>query len=65
MDINDQIDEVKRILSERGIEMNVQGCGCCGSPAVSFKCDGKLLVSRVDEFSFEMFKIVKSNNIWK
>jgi hypothetical protein len=68
MDINDQIDEVKRILSERGIEMNVGGCGCCGSPEVSFKCDGKLLVSRVDNFSFEMFKPVKeplSNNTWK
>lgn len=66
MDINDQIDEVKRILNTRGIEMNIYGCGCCGSPTVSFKCDGKQLVYRVDDFSFEMFKPVKeslNNNI--
>lgn len=68
MDIDDQINEVKRILSEHGIEMNVKGCGCCGSPEVSFKYDGKLLVARTDHFNFEMFKPVKeplSDNIWK
>lgn len=46
--------QVMDILAEHGIKMNVTGCGCCGSPTVSFEHDGKLVVDEEDQFGFEM-----------
>ena len=32
-----------KILKEHGIEMIVGGCGCCGSPWVTFKYNGEVI----------------------
>lgn len=34
-------DELVAVLKERGIELNLAGCGCCGSPWLEVKVDGK------------------------
>ena len=42
----DKDDGMKRminILKEHGIEMSVGGCGCCGSPWVTFKYNGDII----------------------
>ena len=31
-------------LRKRGIQISVNGCGCCGSPWVQLKIDGVLVV---------------------
>lgn len=33
---NEKIKVMQEILKSYGIEMHVSGCGCCGSPAVTF-----------------------------
>lgn len=42
------------ILRSHGIEMNVGGCGCCGSPWVSFRYKGELIVDGEEECQFYM-----------
>ena len=41
--------EVEKILKNLGIEMKVGGCGCCGSPWVSFKYKGKTILDAQDD----------------
>lgn len=36
------------ILKSHGIEMKVGGCGCCGSPWVTFKYNGETIVDGDD-----------------
>lgn len=43
------LTEVEQILRSKGIEMQVDGCGCCGSPTVFFKYeDREFYDDRVD-----------------
>ncbi len=37
-------DAVGEELRKRGIQISVDGCGCCGSPLVQVKIDGVLVV---------------------
>lgn len=37
-------DAVGEELRKRGIQISVNGCGCCGSPWVQVKIDGVLVV---------------------
>ena len=37
-------DAVGEELRKRGIQISVNGCGCCGSPQVQVKIDGVLVV---------------------
>ena len=37
-------DAVGEELRKRGIQISVNGCGCCGSPWVEVKIDGVLVV---------------------
>lgn len=36
-------ERVIAILKSHGIEMKVGGCGCCGSPWVTFKYNGETI----------------------
>jgi len=36
------------ILKSHGIEMEVEGCGCCGSPCVTFVYNGETIVDDSD-----------------
>jgi Fe-S oxidoreductase len=40
-----EIQEMVEILELLGIEMNVSGCGCCGSPSVFFKYKNKIIIN--------------------
>ena len=41
-------DAVGEELRKRGIQISVNGCGCCGSPWVQVKIDGVLVVEDDD-----------------
>ena len=56
----DTKEQVIKILSEHGIKMSIGGCGCCGSPWVSFEYNGEMIVNDEESFSFNMF--VKGNS---
>lgn len=38
---DNKLNRVKEILLKNGIEMNIFGCGCCGSPEISFRYKGE------------------------
>lgn len=38
------IERMKKILESHGIEMSVGGCGCCGSPWVTFMYKGEVII---------------------
>ena len=44
----EKLDKVKEILASHGIEMNVHGCGCCGSPSVKFIYNGLEIIDEYD-----------------
>ena len=48
-----KIKKVKAILVELGITMSVDGCGCCGSPVVSFSYNGQNIVKSESNFIFD------------
>ena len=48
MNKQEQIDKMKQILKENGIEMQVGGCGCCGSPWVTFNYKGEEIIDEGD-----------------
>ncbi len=41
------------ILKRNDIEMKVEGCGCCGSPWVTFKYKGEIVLLDVEELNFD------------
>lgn len=47
---------VESILKEHNIKMSIDGCGCCGSPTVSFEKDGVKIVDSADNFRIDMFE---------
>jgi hypothetical protein len=53
MGIEERIKKVKEILKANDIEMSVGGCGCCGSPFVSFSYRGEVIVEDEDDFKFD------------
>ena len=50
-----KVIQVQNILKSHKIEMNIWGCGCCGSPVVSFKYEGKSILSEESDFELKMF----------
>ena len=56
MGIEEQIKKVKEILKDNDIDMSVGGCGCCGSPFVSFSYKWVVIVEVVDYFNFDTFE---------
>lgn len=45
-------EKMKKILTKHGIKMSISGCGCCGSPWVSFEYNGKMIVDDEVDFKF-------------
>ena len=41
-------EQMIEILKSHGIEMKVGGCGCCGSPWITFKYKGETIVDDDD-----------------
>lgn len=50
-----KIEEIKKILEEKGVKIEIGGCGCCGSPWVTLEVDGQKIVDEED-FNINMFK---------
>ena len=51
----EEIEKLKSILEPLGIEMNIWGCGCCGSPEVKIVYKGDVIVD-TSVFNIEMVK---------
>ena len=55
-----QIELAKEILLEYGFQLEVGGCGCCGSPWVRLEHMGKEIIgdngNPVDGFTINMFR---------
>ena len=45
-----RVKKVVEILKSHGIKMKIGGCGCCGSPWVSFEYNGEVIVDEVEYF---------------
>ena len=53
MNFTNSKNRVIEILKAHGIEMSVAGCGCCGSPYVSFKYKGEFIIKNEENFCFD------------
>ncbi len=53
--MNDEYKAAKQrmidILKSHGIDMCVGGCGCCGSPWVTFKYNGEIIFDVEDSYA--------------
>lgn len=47
-----QKDLLNKICKDSNIELAVSGCGCCGSPAFTFKFNGVTLFDEQEKFNF-------------
>jgi hypothetical protein len=41
MSDREKLKQALKIMYERGIEIDISGCGCCDSPVVHLKIDGE------------------------
>ena len=48
-------EKMIEILKQHNIKIEIGGCGCCGSPWVSFEYNGEKIVENEDDFSIDMF----------
>ena len=49
-------EKIAEILKEHGIKIEIGGCGCCGSPWVSFEYKGEMIIKDEDYFKIDMFE---------
>ena len=56
--------EVERVLTALDIEMEVGGCGCCGSPWVTFKYKGKTILEDEDDYEINSM-LNKEEEQWR
>lgn len=54
------LDQIAETLKARGIRMNIEACGCCGSPRVSVEIDGVLLLDDGEEANLYMISDEKA-----
>ena len=51
----DELEELKKkfveAMQEKGIYIEIGGCGCCGSPWVTLQIDGEVIVDCADDFN--------------
>lgn len=55
------VEKMKEILKEHGIKIEIDGCGCCGSPWVSFEYKGERIIENEYDFHINMFKSKDTN----
>lgn len=55
-EIENMKKKMKEILQQCNIKISISGCGCCGSPWVSFEKDGVKIVNDLPEFNIDMFE---------
>jgi len=53
MNSTDAINKMITILKSHEIEMSVDGCGCCGSPYVSFKYKNEFIIKDEENCVFD------------
>jgi len=51
----EKIKLVKHILLTHGIRIEIDGCGCCASPIVSFEYNGKKILDDEGDCIINMF----------
>lgn len=47
-------EEVIKLLKSKGIELSIDGCGCCQSPIVSIIIDGVKVVDDQSNYNIDM-----------
>lgn len=52
---NEQIEDVMRLLKEKGILMSISSCGCCDGISLHVQHDGKVIAD-TSYAQFDMFK---------
>lgn len=50
-----KIERIEKILKKHNIRIKIGGCGCCGSPWVSFEYKGEIILSNEDGCNMDMF----------
>lgn len=48
-------EKMIEILKQHNIKIEIGGCGCCGSPWVSFEYNGEKIVENENDFNIDMF----------
>lgn len=51
----DAVKKIEEILKEHDIKIEINGCGCCGSPWVSFEYKGERIIDNEFDFYINMF----------
>lgn len=55
-------EKIIKILKSHNIRMEIGGCGCCGSPWVSFEYNGEKIIDEESDFKINMFNENTSQN---
>lgn len=55
MELSEKEQIIEKILESHNIKIKIGGCGCCGSPWVSFEYKGEMIIQNEDEFKINMF----------
>jgi Fe-S oxidoreductase len=53
--IEEEKEKIVEILKNHGIKIDIGGCGCCGSPWVTFEYKGEIIIKNKDNFNIDMF----------
>lgn len=56
-------EKVKRILEKHDMQINIDGCGCCGSPHFDFTYKGEVIAAFESNFVLEMVSAEELRNL--
>jgi hypothetical protein len=49
-------EKVKEIFKQKGIKIQIGGCGCCGSPWIKLEVDGVTIIDELNGADIDMFE---------